>query len=73
MDRRAPKKMGSSAMKTKLPYASAGPSGDETNLAAVAFMASVPLETVALRPSNGSAGPCSTSAIFVDEKCNGNR
>ena len=42
-DRRAPKKMGSRAMNSRLPYASAVPSGVATNFAAVAFSTSVPL------------------------------
>ena len=75
-DRRAPKKMGSSAMNTRLPYASAVPSGVATNFA-VALSASVPLESVAFRASRtaaaaaaaasgaAEAGACSVSAMVL--------
>lgn len=71
-DRRAPKKMGRSAMKTRLPYARAVPSGVATNLA-VALSASVPLESVAFRASRtadaaaseAEAGICSASDIVL--------
>lgn len=68
-DRRAPKKMGRSAMKTRLPYARAVPSGVATNLA-VALSASVPLESVAFRTadaaaSEAEAGICSASDIVL--------
>lgn len=64
-DRRAPKKMGRSAMKTRLPYARAVPSGVATNLA-VALSASVPLESVAFRAaSEAEAGICSASDIVL--------
>lgn len=57
-DRRAPKKMGSSAMNTRLPYASAVPSGVATNLA-VTLSTSVPLESVAFRASRIAAAAAS--------------
>lgn len=60
-DRRAPKKMGRSAMNTRLPYASAVPSGVATNLA-VALSASVPLESVAFRASRTAAAAAASGA-----------
>lgn len=57
-ERRAPKKMGRSAMNIRLPYASAVPSGVATNLA-VALSASVPLESVAFRASRIAAAAAS--------------
>lgn len=69
-ERRAPKKMGSSAMTTRLPYASAVPCGVATNFA-VAFSASVPLESVALKASRtaaaseAAAGICSASDMAL--------
>lgn len=58
-DRSAPKKMGSRAMSSRLPYARAVPSALDTNRAAVPFTASEPL----LDPS-GTDAVCSTSAMF---------
>lgn len=58
-DRSAPKKMGSRAMSSKLPYARAVPSALDTNRPAVPFTASEPL----LDPS-GTDVVCSTSAMF---------
>lgn len=67
-DRKAPKKMGRSAMRTRLPYASAVPSGVATNFT-VALSASVPLESVAFRASRtaeaSEAGTCSASDMLV--------
>lgn len=65
-DRRAPKKMGSRAMSTRLPYASAVPSGVATNLA-VAFSASVPLESVAFRESRTEASGAGTGTGSVSD------
>ena len=71
-DRRAPKKMGSRAMNSRLPYASAVPSGVATNFAAVAFRTSVPLSSasgespgIGTEASGGGTDPWSTSAIFT--------
>lgn len=76
-DRRAPKKMGSSAMNTRLPYARAVPSGVATNLA-VALSASVPLESVALMASStaaaasgAEAGICSASDMVLRVRLQG--
>lgn len=72
-DRRAPKKMGSRAMKSRLPYASAVPSGVATNFAAVAFTTSVALGSEPFMASRteasvvGTTDPWSTSAIFTED------
>ncbi|KAG7234407.1 hypothetical protein INR49_004755 [Caranx melampygus] len=72
-DRRAPKKMGRSAMNTRLPYASAVPSGVATNLA-VALSASVPLDSVAFRASRTAAASgaetetCSASDMVLQRR-----
>lgn len=69
-DRRAPKKIGSSAMRTRLPYASAVPSGVATNFT-VALSASVPLGSEAFRASRialasgAEAATCSASDMLV--------
>lgn len=67
-------------MNTRLPYASAVPSGVATNLA-VALSASVPLESVAFRASRitaaaasgAEAGACSTSDMVVQRRASGDR
>ena len=72
--------MGRSAMNTRLPYASAVPSGVATNLA-VALSASVPLESVAFRASRitaaaasgAEAGACSASDMVVQRRASGDR
>lgn len=70
-ERSAPKKIGSKAMNTRLPYANAVPSGVATNLATVALTASVPFVSVAFKLSRagevsvGATDPWSTSAIFA--------
>lgn len=76
-ERMAPKKMGRSAMNTKLPYASAVPSGVATNLA-VALSASVPLESVAFRASRTAAAAsgaeawtCSVSDMVLQRRTSG--
>lgn len=75
-ERSAPKKMGSRAMNTRLPYASAVPSGVATNLA-VAFSASVPLESVEFRASRtaeasgAEAGTGSASDMVVQSGASG--
>lgn len=66
-DLRAPKKMGSRAMSTRLPYASAVPSAVATKRPAVPFPVSVPF-SVLFRPSSGKAEPCSTSAIAIEDQ-----
>lgn len=69
-DRRAPKKMGSSAMSTRLPYASAVPSGVATNFT-VALSASVPLESVPFRTaaaSGAEAGIGSASDMVLQRR-----
>lgn len=58
-DLSAPKKMGSRAMSSRLPYARAVPSALDTNRPAVPFTKSDPL----LEPS-GAGAVCSTSAMF---------
>lgn len=61
-DRSAPKKMGTSAINTRLPYASAVPSGVATNFA-VAFIASVPFVSVAFRASRTAAAASEAGAV----------
>lgn len=73
-DRKAPKKMGRSAMRTRLPYASAVPSGVATNFT-VALSASVPLESVAFRASStaeaSEAETCSASDMLFQRRASG--
>lgn len=67
-DLRAPKKMGSRAMSTRLPYASAVPSAVATKRAEVPFPVSVPFSVLFRPSSGGKAELCSTSAMATKDQ-----